>query len=122
MAQRPLRPCRHPGCRALTREGWCPRHRPAYRRGESAAWRALYDLPIWRNQLRPQQLLREPFCQASDCDALRETGRPALATVVDHIRPHRGDLALFSAPENLQSLCKRCHDRKTLRERRERGR
>ena len=25
MALKPLRPCRHPGCGVLTREGWCPR-------------------------------------------------------------------------------------------------
>lgn len=121
MAQRPLRPCRHPGCRELTRTGWCPKHRPASSRGESEAWHSLYSLPIWA-RLRESQLLREPFCQAPDCDALRETGRPARATVVDHVRPHRGDRRLFTDPGNLQSLCKRCHDRKTLRERRERGR
>lgn len=116
MPQRALRPCRHPGCRELTREGWCQKHRPAYKRRESAAWHSLYGLPLWTQQLRPQQLLREPFCQDPECDSLRETGRPARATVVDHIRPHRGNMALFSDPANLQSLCKRCHDRKTMRE------
>ena len=29
MALKPLRPCRHPGCAALTREGYCPAHKPA---------------------------------------------------------------------------------------------
>ena len=28
MALKPLRPCRHPGCAALTREGYCPKHKP----------------------------------------------------------------------------------------------
>lgn len=37
-----------------------------------------------------------------------------LATVVDHIKPHKGDAALFSDVSNWQSLCKRCHDRKTV--------
>lgn len=32
------------------------------------------------------------------------------ATVVDHIKPHRGDVELFRDSENLQSLCKHCHD------------
>lgn len=32
------------------------------------------------------------------------------AAVVDHIKPHRGDEALFFDPDNLQSLCKSCHD------------
>lgn len=34
-----------------------------------------------------------------------------MATVVDHIIPHKGSLVLFHDPDNLQSLCKRCHDR-----------
>jgi 5-methylcytosine-specific restriction protein A len=41
------------------------------------------------------------------------------AEVVDHIRPHRGDWALFIDPGNHQSLCKSCHDRKTAAEQRE---
>ena len=32
------------------------------------------------------------------------------ATVVDHIKPHRGDLTLFWDRNNWQSLCKLCHD------------
>ena len=31
--------------------------------------------------------------------------------VADHIRPHRGDEALFWDPANLQCLRKWCHDR-----------
>lgn len=114
MAQRPLRPCRHAGCGVLTREGWCAKHKPKHQRRESAAWHDLYGLPIWQT-LRKDQLLREPFCV--EC---ARRGERVRATVVDHIVPHRGDRALFSDPKNLQSLCKRCHDRKTLMERRQR--
>jgi len=42
-----------------------------------------------------------------------DEGRARLATVVDHIRPHRGDAALFWDPSNWQPLCKEHHDRKT---------
>jgi 5-methylcytosine-specific restriction protein A len=38
-------------------------------------------------------------------------GKPA--TVVDHIRPHRGDRALFWDRTNWQPMTKPCHDRKT---------
>lgn len=114
MAQRPLRPCRHAGCGALTREGWCAKHKPKHRRGESAAWHNLYSLPVWQT-LRTRQLLKEPWC--AEC---ARHGVRVRATVVDHIRPHRGNVALFSDPDNLQSLCKSCHDRKTLVERRQR--
>lgn len=39
--------------------------------------------------------------------------RSALATVVDHITPHRGDPKLFWRRSNWQGLCETCHNRKT---------
>ena len=39
-----------------------------------------------------------------------EQGRVTLATVVDHIEPHRDDLELFWDRENnWQGLCSSCH-------------
>lgn len=38
------------------------------------------------------------------------------ATVVDHIRPHRGDKKLFWDRNNWQSLCGRCHSSVKQRE------
>ena len=114
MAQKPLRPCNHAGCRVLTREGWCPKHKPKHKRGESKQWHWMYSLPVWE-RLRESQLLREPWC--AEC---AKRGDRVRATVADHIVPHRGDMKRFTDPDNLQSLCKRCHDRKTWREQRER--
>lgn len=111
MALKPLRPCRHAGCAELTRDGWCPKHRPKSRRRDSAAYHAWYSLPIWTDHLRPDHLLQEPFCR--EC---AKAGRRTYATVVDHIQPHRGDWMRFTDPANLQSLCKSCHDRKTALE------
>lgn len=112
MAKLPLKPCRHPGCPVLTRDGWCDKHRPAKApRRVSAAWHSWYTLPVWTDRLRPDQLLAEPFCR--EC---AKRGERVRATVVDHVKPHRGDWALFTDKNNLQSLCKRCHDRKTMTE------
>lgn len=112
MAMKPLRPCRHPGCPELTREGYCPQHKPKRaERRVSAQWHGWYSLPIWTDDLRPTQLLAEPWCR--EC---ARHGRRTRATVVDHITPHRGDWARFIDRGNLQSLCKSCHDRKTARE------
>lgn len=36
-----------------------------------------------------------------------------IATELDHIKPHRGDLQLFHNRANWQALCKTCHGRKT---------
>lgn len=40
----------------------------------------------------------------------------AMATVVDHIIPHKGDYERFWDRSGWQSLCKRCHDQKTVHE------
>ena len=119
MPSKPLRPCKHPGCTVLVSNGYCDRHRPQpARRRESAEWHDLYRLPIWKDKLRPGQLIREPFCR--ECWRLRHERVPA--TDVDHVVPHRGDMALFLDPENLQSLCHACHSRKTMEERNSRRR
>ncbi len=48
------------------------------------------------------------------CVQCMASGRPTLATVVDHIIPHRGDKTLFWDSSNWQPLCKDCHDKKTF--------
>ncbi len=67
-------------------------------------WRAWYDLDIWRNPitgLRAQQLARQPMCEV--CRRVR-------ATIAHHRHPHNGEWEMFIDPENLQSVCKGCHD------------
>lgn len=116
MANKPLRPCKHPGCRELVSSGYCPQHQPERAdREESAQWHGLYSLPIWTDTLRPEQLMREPFCR--EC---AKRGERVYAVVVDHIIPHRGVWRLFANQGNLQSLCERCHNRKTALERQNR--
>ena len=112
MALKPLKPCRHPGCRSLTRDGYCPKHKPQKApRRTSAEYHSWYSLPVWTDDLRPTQLLREPFCR--EC---ARRGVRTWATVVDHVEPHRGDWTKFIDRGNLQSLCKHHHDQKTARE------
>lgn len=65
--------------------------------------KALYNSKAWK--LRRRDLLdKEPLCRM--CKAL---GRISMATVADHIKPHRGNLEMFYHGE-LQPLCKLCHD------------
>lgn len=72
----------------------------ACQRGYDARWRK-----------RRLSFLREnPLC--AECE---RRGKVEAATVVDHVVPHRGDKELFDDEDNWQSLCKRCHDRKTAR-------
>ncbi|MFV1442194.1 MULTISPECIES: HNH endonuclease signature motif containing protein [unclassified Phaeobacter] len=72
--------------------------------------RALYADPRWR--AASKAFLRQfPLCR--DCG---ELGVIEPATDVDHIEPHKGDRKLFWDRKNWQSLCHRCHSRKTARE------
>ncbi len=64
----------------------------------------------WR-AARAAYLVKHPVCVL--CLA---TGRVTMATVVDHVQPHKGDRELFWEESNWQALCKRCHDTKTARE------
>jgi len=66
-------------------------------------WDQWYTHSAWRRRRR-LQLLREPFC----CYCLAQ-GRNVVASVVDHVTPHRGDRTLFKLGP-LQSLCEGCHN------------
>ena len=66
----------------------------------------LYD---YRWQKARETFLRQhPLCQCPQCDDGRK--RVRAATVVDHIKAHRGDQALFWDTSNWQALSKDCHD------------
>ena len=77
------------------------------RRPRESATNRGYDAR-WR-RARAQQLAARPLC--AECE---RQGKTTAASVVDHVVPHRGDAVLFWDPGNWQSLCKPCHDAKTL--------
>ena len=60
-------------------------------------------------------LERNPLCAMCEAE-----GRVTPAGVVDHVRPHKGDQALFWDTSNWQALCAPCHD--VHKQRDERGR
>ena len=66
-------------------------------RGYTSAW----------EKARAAFLARHPYCRCG-----------ALATVVDHIKPHRGDRELFWDKSNWQPLCTPCHSGAKQREER----
>lgn len=106
-------PCNSPGCSAVTQDRFCPAHTTAYRqqsdqrRGKTAA--RGYGARWQRD--RKLFLLEHPLC--AECERQHHV---RLATVVDHIIPHRGDQALMWDRANWQSLCKPHHDEKTATE------
>lgn len=67
-------------------------------------YRSLYKTKAWY-KLRTAQLRDYPLCRMC-----QDVGTVVAATIVDHIKPHKGDEALFFDRANLQSLCKTHHD------------
>lgn len=113
MPRAALRPCPARGCSRLTRGGRCDVHRKEQRQQadtKTPEERAFYSSAAWQ-KIRAAQLQREPLCRTC-----REEGRPLTpASTADHIVPRRqggSDL-----PENLQSQCGPCHQRKRQAER-----
>lgn len=109
----PKRPCRWPGCPALTTERFCETHRKDDRRAVdqrrgTAAQRGYGHR--WQ-KYRVVFIAEHPLCE--DC---LEIGIIVPTFAVDHIKPHRGDQELFWDPKNHRGLCETCHNRKTATE------
>ncbi|MCG7984766.1 MAG: HNH endonuclease [Candidatus Thiodiazotropha lotti] len=112
MPRSPQRPCTYPGCGVLTDTGRCSSHpkrtnwQPdsirgsSTKRGYGAKWR----------KIRAEILRRD----SNHCIPCKLAGRVTTATQVDHIVPKaKGgtDEAI-----NLQSICTKCHARKTAQD------
>jgi hypothetical protein len=80
-------------------------------RRDAKPWRSWYGSKRWKDRAE-QQLANEPLCRMH-----KAKGRAVVATVADHVVPHRGDAELFWEGE-LQSLCTRCHSSTKQREER----
>lgn len=121
MPNNPLRPCRKLGCPNLTRDtsGYCDKHRYIYEE-QQKQWKDNKEYEQkrkssnqrgyngrWR-KARETYLKHHPLC----VECLKE-GRYVPSTVVDHIKPHRGNQKLFWDTNNWQPLCKHHHDMKT---------
>lgn len=130
MPSAPLKPCSTQGCAALVEVGRCKLHQSQQRReaderrgnsserGYGARWR----------KAREGWLRAHPLCACEQCQEGKL--RMRMATVVDHIVPHRLDearasgdasaqqraMSLFWDTSNWQSMHKECHDRKTAKE------
>ena len=103
MADRPLRPCARCG-RLFRAGGRCPACMAAYERSRGTARERGYTAK-WDAASREYRLAH-PVCVLC--------GEPS--QVVDHVRAHKGDEALFWDRTNWQALCSRCNNSKRARE------
>jgi 5-methylcytosine-specific restriction protein A len=94
-------PCREPGCAALVRwpARYCADHLREMERARGSASSRGYGAR-WR-EIRTAKLTRNPLCER--CEGV---GLTQVATEVHHVD---GDATNCRA-ENLQSLCRRCHE------------
>lgn len=74
-------------------------------------WTSWYSSRRWQS-MRAQLFARSPYC----IYCKKREGRVIKATIADHIVPHKGNKSLFWDEENLQPLCKKCHDSDKARE------
>lgn len=112
MPERAPSACRRPGCSGVVRDGVCSHCGPLRKRTSAAhderrgSSRARGYDARWE-RLRRMHLAGEPLCRM--CLA---QGRVTPAVLVDHIVPVRDGGAVLD-DDNLQSLCRVCHDAKT---------
>lgn len=122
-----VRLCHYAGCRdlAIPHSTYCKKHkelsmarRELYIKSHpmfsntngdmhqaSGEYNNLYRTYRWRCE-RKDFLMEHPYCYVCGNKAV----------LVDHIRPHRGDMELFWDHNNWQPMCNSCHTQKTLRE------
>lgn len=79
-------------------------------RDDSQAYRAWYKTARWQ-KLRQRIILRDKYrCQRTGVMLFGKHPAPD-SPVVDHIKPHRGNEALFWDEANLQTIAKAEHDK-----------
>lgn len=107
MALRAYKPCSHPGCAELIREGsYCDEHKKAKQKAQDerrgSASKRGYD-SRW-NKVRRLYMNQEPLCERC-----KEKGLIVPADLVHHKKriAEGGSIYDFA---NLMSCCARCHD------------
>jgi len=91
-----------------------PKQRERKTPSDAEAWR-FYNSARWQ-RLRSIKLGTHPLCQ--DCEA---EGKLTAAVDVDHVQDRREHPDLAYDLDNLRSLCKSHHGRKTMRRNKEQG-
>ena len=75
------------------------------------SWRATKETSAQRGYGYKWQKAREGWLNSHPlCVYCDRRGRVTAGSIVDHIVAHRGDMTLFWARTNWQTLCKTCHD------------
>lgn len=111
MPEAPPSICSYPGCGELVYSGsHCSPHKKQKTRRNNenrSCTDRLYGSGRWK-KLRAFKLKHDPLCESC-----KRAGRVTQAKLVDHIQPVRDGGSMWDL-DNLQSLCRECHDIKTV--------
>ena len=105
MPKKPMKPCKYPGCKALTDGSYCLEHSrllySRYNKTQRDETRSRSYDEEWR-AIREQYVVFRPFCEIC-----KKHGKLVRVEEVHHIKPlAEGGTHDF---KNLISLCHRCH-------------
>ena len=108
MPYKPRPGCRYPLCSNKADKGssYCKIHKKIMEKQRSTPTERGYDYK-WQ-KFRKEYLKKNPFCVVC-----LNKGKLIQAKVIDHIVPHKGNERLFWDENNMQTLCIRCHNKKT---------
>lgn len=109
MPWKPKSICSYPGCNELTHDRYCSKHKREVNKERNDINSKIYN-NRWRKASKAY-LKDNPLCVYC-----KKEDRLTPATEVDHIIPHGGDMKRFWDKSNWQSLCKKCHSKKTALE------
>lgn len=109
----PLKPCKSPGCNGLVRSGFCPKctSKGKAREIRPSSYQRGYNRKGWL-VYRDVFLSRNPWCM--DPYQIHNLREPA--SCVDHIASVKQAPERYWDTTNHQSLCQRCHSKKTAME------
>ncbi|OSQ35034.1 HNH endonuclease [Thalassospira sp. MCCC 1A01428] len=111
----PRKPCAFARCGRLTEPG--QRHCQLHKRERQVRQDKERGTAANRGYGYKWQKARVGFLKHHPlCCRCEQAGLVVAAAVVDHIKPHRGDMVLFWDRANWQSLCTACHNTKTAKE------
>ena len=120
MPYRNSKPCGKPGCSNLVNPDYyyCEKHREDYNKqrwkerdkNRDPKLKKFYSSRSWR-KVRNKHINDNPLCE--EC---KDKGKVVEAEEVDHIVPLKVDWSKRLDMDNLQSLCKSCHAKKSQRD------
>ena len=112
MPRKPRKPCRYPGCSALTDESYCPEHK----RLVAAQYNRYERTPDMKKRYKgPWPAIRRRFLAGHPlCEMCLREGMYTEAREVHHILPLADGGSHDTS--NLMALCKPCHSRITATE------